>query len=701
MTAGASADSEARRQQLLVAAYERAADDARRKAASFGVAGQTERQTSQALAPLVAMGYHQLPDRAWPGTRANIDLILVGPSGVYVIDTKAWADVSVQDGRLYRGQLDCQDDLDKLLRVTDLVEAAVADVGLPPLEVVPVVAFAGRKDVAEQLGRVHLQGERSLLAFCARRGQRLTDAQVEELLVKLVATFPPYGVAPEDVSVRAPELPAMRDPVLPAPAVPAQAALDGLEDVADLQRAVLDAALAEPIEEWMTFLHPDQAKAVRRSWSGPARVRGAAGTGKTVLGLHRAAYLTATRPGKVLYVAYVRTLPVVLSALYQRMSPGSADRVEFTGLHKWAMGLLRDRNVPCRLDGRAVDRAYAAAWTAVGKGSALSRLDVPWKYWQEEIDHVIKGRGLTSFEQYLPLVRVGRRTRIGPEHRRAMWDLFCEYERQLAELGVHDFNDVLLLALQEARRDKPGPYVAVVVDEVQDLNLLGVRLLHTLVGDAPDGLLLIGDGQQSVYPGGFTLAEAGIAVTGRSIVLRVNYRNTRQILQKASEVVAGDRFQDLEALDEAAPVDLEVARTGPMPITVRATERRSHDTALREIVAETVRQLGVTYGDLAVLTSTKARAKEYRGVLAGWGVPVVDLEDYDGQSTDRVKVGTVKRAKGLEFKYVFLPLLEDGPSTRWVEETESAHRERVERERRELFVAMTRARDGLWLGFLG
>lgn len=243
MTAGASADSEARRQQLLVAAYERAADDARRKAASFGVAGQTERQTSQALAPLVAMGYHQLPDRAWPGTRANIDLILVGPSGVYVIDTKAWADVSVQDGRLYRGQLDCQDDLDKLLRVTDLVEAAVADVGLPPLEVVPVVAFAGRKDVAEQLGRVHLQGERSLLAFCARRGQRLTDAQVEELLVKLVATFPPYGVAPEDVSVRAPELPAMRDPVLPAPAVPAQAALDGLEDVAELQRAVLDAAL--------------------------------------------------------------------------------------------------------------------------------------------------------------------------------------------------------------------------------------------------------------------------------------------------------------------------------------------------------------------------------------------------------------------------------------------------------------------------
>ena len=104
------------------------------------------------------MGYHQLADRTWPGTkRSNIDLLLVGPSGVYVIDTKCWSDVSVQSGRLYRGDADAQDEVDKLLRVTELVEASAAEAGLPPLEVLPVMAFAGRKDIGEQLGRVHLQ----------------------------------------------------------------------------------------------------------------------------------------------------------------------------------------------------------------------------------------------------------------------------------------------------------------------------------------------------------------------------------------------------------------------------------------------------------------------------------------------------------------------------------------------------------------
>lgn len=696
MTAGASAAAEAGRQRELAAQYERAADEARRRARSFGIAGRTEQQTSRTLAPLVAMGYHQLADRVWPGSsRANIDLILVGPSGVFVIDTKCWADVSVHGDRLYRGEADAQDDVDKLLRVTALVEASVANIGLPPLEVVPVMAFAGRKDVDHQLGRIQLQGERTLPAFCVRRGTRLSDGQVEQLLARLMADFPPFKASADGSAL--PGVPAVRRPVSPAPA---QEALEGIADADELRQAVLEATLAAPIEEWMTFLHPDQARVVRRRWSGPARIRGAAGSGKTVVGLHRTAYLTATRPGQVLYVSFVRTLPVVLSSLYRQMSPATADRVEFTGLHRWAFGLLRERGVRIRLDAAASGRAYAAAWAAVGKGSALGRLDVPWDYWRDEIDYVIKGRGLSTFEQYADLVRVGRRTRLLPEHRRAVWDLFCAYEQRLVDFDVHDFADVLLMALHEVRRQRPGPYVSVVVDEVQDLTLVGVQLLHALVGDEPDGLLLIGDGQQCVYPGGFTLAEAGISVTGRSTVLRVNYRNTRQILDAATAVVAADSFQDLDDLEELGRRDFEVAREGPAPVRVDAADKTSHDLALLQAVEDAARRLGVSYGDLAVLAATRARASEYLSLLRRHGRPCVELEDYDGQSTDRIKVGTFKRAKGLEFKHVFLPQLVDGPVTRWQDETDSAHRERVERERRELFVGMTRARDGLWLGFV-
>lgn len=697
MTAGASASAEAERQRLLAAAYQREADEARRKASAYGVAGRTELQTAKTLAPLAAMGYHQLADRAWPGSkRANVDLLLLGPSGVYVVDTKCWADVSVHDGRLYRGEACADDDTDRLLRLTELVEASVAEVGLPPLEVLPLLVFAGRKGIEEQLGRVHLVGEKDVLAFCARRGARINDGQVERLLARLMADFPPYGLSDVEPAIRA-----VRDPVLPAAEPPVQDVLDGVDDPAALQRAVLEAAMAEPIEDWMTFLHPDQAKVVRRSWSGPARIRGAAGTGKTVLGLHRAAYLAATRPGNILYVSFVRTLPVVLGELYRRMSPGTTDRVEFTGLHRWALSLLRDRGVALQLDGRKASQAYTYAWSQAGKVGPLKNLDVPWRYWQEEIDYVIKGRGLKTFEQYADLVRVGRRTRLLPEHRRAVWDLYRAYEQQLADAHVHDFNDVLLLALQEVRRARLEPgYVAVVVDEVQDLNQVGVQLLHALVGDSPDGLLLIGDGQQCVYPGGFTLAEAGVAVTGRSTVLRVNYRNTQEILEAATALVANDSFDDLDGLAETGRRDFEVARRGPQPIRVDADEVKSHDAALVQIIQDTSRRLGVSLGDLAVLAATKRTVRDYKRVLAGAGLPCVDLEDYDGRTRDQLKVGTFKRAKGLEFKYVFLPRLTDGPSTRWVDETESAHRERVELERRELFVGMTRARDGLWLGFV-
>jgi hypothetical protein len=180
----------------------------------------------------------------------------------------------------------------------------VAEVGLPPLEVVPVLAFAGRKGITEQLGRVQLLGERDLLAYCARRGNRLTDGQVERLLARLMQDFPPYGTeaaAPESSDpAEVVEPPPVPEPVLAVDDVAVQEALDGMEDPAELQRAVLEAALAEPIEDWMTFLHQDQARLVRRTFNGPARIRGAAGTGKTVLGLHRAAYLAATRPGRIL-----------------------------------------------------------------------------------------------------------------------------------------------------------------------------------------------------------------------------------------------------------------------------------------------------------------------------------------------------------------------------------------------------------------
>jgi superfamily I DNA/RNA helicase len=183
-------------------------------------------------------------------------------------------------------------------------------------------------------------------------------------------------------------------------------------------------------------------------------------------------------------------------------------------------------------------------------------------------------------------------------------------------------------------------------------------------------------------------------------VLRTNYRNTAEILEVAERVVAADTYDDLEGTPLDGHRDIEVRRRGGVAITVHAREPHSLEAALTTQIEDTRARLKVGYGDMAVLVRTRKELLHYAGVLRRAGIPSIDLMDYDGISVDQVKVGTFKRAKGLEFKFVLLPGIPEGPLEPWRGESEDSYRERAERMRRELYVGMTRARDGLWLGYL-
>ncbi len=162
----------------------------------------------------------------------------------------------------------------------------------------------------------------------------------------------------------------------------------------------------------MTWLHPAQAQLVTRQYSGPARVRGAAGTGKTVVALHRARHLARRPDARVLVTSYVRTLPDVHRSLFGRLAPHLTKRVEFRSLHSWAAGLLRARGAEIRIadrGGRGLLRDQA--WADVGARGPLSTLALPPDYWWDEVQYVIKGRGSQApSREYLALTRVGRRT---------------------------------------------------------------------------------------------------------------------------------------------------------------------------------------------------------------------------------------------------------------------------------------------------
>jgi superfamily I DNA/RNA helicase len=364
--------------------------------------------------------------------------------------------------------------------------------------------------------------------------------------------------------------------------------------------------------------------------------------------------------------------------------------------------LLREHGDTLRVDPDTAQTCFSRAWSSIRHGSSLPQLNSNPHYWREEIQSVIKGRGLRDFEAYAQLSRVGRRTPLNATQRAEVWQLYSKYEELLADHGVGDFEDLLRGARDLTRTITAAGhdtgYDAVIVDEVQDLTCVGVQFLHALVGDRPDGLMLVGDGQQSVYAGGFTLSEAGISVVGRSTVLNRNYRNGELILRYALAVVADDQFDDLETDPAAGLRTIEPGRPGGQVRQV-AGDLSSQESAMSSHIHELHDEDDdVRYGDMAVLVPTKSDAAHWHQVLMRKGVPAVLLKDYDGVPCEKVKVGTFHRAKGLEFAYVFIPDRDQFPHPRRPSEPQDAYRERAERERRLIFVALTRARDGLWLG---
>ncbi|MFJ6783903.1 UvrD-helicase domain-containing protein [Streptomyces yangpuensis] len=662
---GAGLSQEARRQErLLREQWEAARRQVRERR---GAAGDGERRVLAQLLVLTARGWRLLVGRG--------DVVLVGPGGVFVVSVGVgvWAGAGAGDGDVVG-----DGGAAGLLAAARGTESAVASLGMSPVAVQPVMVRAGQgPDGGHE--RIRVLGEQEVGRVLLAQPRRLRAESVRAIADHLERVLPDR----EGLALQQGAGPSLHP------------GSDGLFDLDGLRDAALEGARRAPIEQWMTFLHPDQVALVRRNWSGPARISGPAGTGKTVVALHRAAHLARRTTGRILYVTFANNLPRVQSTFLRTMAPAVADRVDFRSLHSWAQEFLQERGVPVRLNGDKAETAFSRAWTHVGRQGPLARIDPGPGYWHEEIDHVIKGRGLTRFEDYAVVPRRRRRAGLHRTQRQAVWELYEEYEARRHERGVHDFNDVLSMALAQASKEAgPPPYAAVVVDEVQDLTLVGVRLLHALVGDAPNGLLLVGDGQQSVYPGGFRITDAGIDIRGdRGQVLRTNYRNSRQILDAALAVVADDVFEDLDGVPTPGRRDVDLTYHDGDVVRVAEPTADAHD---RELVGALRALPDGALADTALLCPSKRALGHYRRLLARAEIPVRPLEQYDGRPVDAVKLGTYPRAKGLEFKNVFLPRY-DTALTDTVPETDTA-RERAELMRSRLFVAMTRARDLLWLG---
>jgi mRNA-degrading endonuclease RelE of RelBE toxin-antitoxin system len=462
-------------------------------------------------------------------------------------------------------------------------------------------------------------------------------------------------------------------------------------DPADFERV-----LAAPIEDWMWFLHPLQARTVRHLPTGPSRVRGGPGTGKTVAALHRARFLV--REGfaeSVLMTTFVRVLPATWRSLLQSFAPAEAGSIQTSTVdalaHAIAGGqvrLLADDQERLPLAEKAV-RATGLARTAA------------WLL--GEIDTVIAGRGLSTPAEYAAVARAGRGTALGQIERAAVFRAYEHYAGALVRERATDFPHLRLRALQLAEAGAGPRFDAIIADEAQDLSLVHVKLLLALDRHADHrAVMLAGDGQQSVYPGGFSLRAAGLDVRGRSFLLKTNWRNTQRIADAARLALGDQVVGDLEEDDGSSPDAAPPRRLGTPPELHLVAGPGEARHTLTDLLLDALAAQEPTA--IAVL----ARSKKLLGQIvepacSSAGCPIVRVADLaradPAARSGCVRVGTFEYAKGLEFKTVILvgPAARDWEVTPYWLRDPADRAEWFLRERRKLFVAMTRARDRLAL----
>lgn len=470
--------------------------------------------------------------------------------------------------------------------------------------------------------------------------------------------------------------------------------------------AELEAALRWPMDRWRTYLHPTQRWLAYppKPYSGPFRVTGGPGTGKTVVAVHRARALaeTAAPDDRILMVAFNTNIGVVLNDLLTRLGgPELADRIEVKTVDQLAMGVV------ARSEGRKPTPVYGRELAELWDGHlAETESKYTARFLEAEWDQVILANGIWDRDEYLRTPRTGRGTRrLNTPQRKEIWGLITDFEAVLRGRGLRTFRQIATDAARYAQGKPQSAYRHIIVDESQDLHASHWRLLRALVPEAENDMFLVGDPFQRIYDNRVVLSRCGIRIHGRAKRLTINYRITRQILDSSMALMNGHAADDLDGGADQLHGYRSLMRG-------RAPAVSGHDDYQAElaVLAETVRdwhESGVDYDDIAVGARQHALVHQAQQYLEKAGVPSFILT---GKAQDTghegVRVTTLHRLKGMEFRCVALAALGDvqiPPSSDMasVNGDASASADLLAQERSLLFVAGTRAREALSVSWHG
>lgn len=463
-----------------------------------------------------------------------------------------------------------------------------------------------------------------------------------------------------------------------------------MTNVEELQRA-----LDFPWEKWTVFLHPEQRQWVERDYTGPARISGSAGTGKTIVALHRAVHLARANPeARVLLTTFSDTLANALHTKLKRLvgsEPRLAERIDVHSLNAIGLRLYKSHRGPVSLASReAVRELIGEASKAVaGHKFSLHFLLTEW-------EQVVDAWQLETWESYRNVARLGRKTRLPEAQRVVLWSIFERMRAGLKERKLTTHAGLFTALASALAKSKYLPFDFAVVDEAQDISVAHLRFFAALGADKPNVLFFAGDLGQRIFQQPFSWKSLGVDIRGRSRNLRINYRTSHQIRQQADRLL-GPEVADVDGNTEKRSDTVSVFN-GPPPV-IRVLKSESEEAkAVGAWIAEQSKA-GVLPHEFGVFVRSAAQMDRAQAAVKASGLPFKILDEHVETTSGHVSISTMHLAKGLEFRAVVVMACDDEiiPLQERIETVgdDADLQEVYDTERHLLYVACTRARDHL------
>lgn len=464
-----------------------------------------------------------------------------------------------------------------------------------------------------------------------------------------------------------------------------------MPNLEELQRA-LDA----PWERWTVFLHPEQRQLVQRNFNGPVRVSGSAGTGKTIVALHRAAALARANPdSRVLLTTFSNPLAHALRTKLRHLVSEEREPRLFERIDVYSLGAIAERLYLLRFGNPRLASPQDIQVLLRNASAAVGPHPFSQNFLQAEWEQIVDPWQLDTWKAYRDIPRLGRKTRLPEAQRALLWSILDRLRSELtARSQITPAG--LFTRMAQVIAQEQSPFDFMVVDEAQDIGVAQLRFIAALGASRPDALFFSGDLGQRIFQTPFSWKALGVDVRGRSFTLRVNYRTSHQIRMQADRLL-DPQVSDLDGNTNERGNTISVFN-GPAPqIQILASEGEEC-----EVVSAWLKdklQAGILPHEIGVFVRSSAELSRAQAAVQEAGIPFKVLDEHVAIANDFISVSTMHLAKGLEFRAVVIMACDDQiiPSQERIASVgDDADLEEIHNtERHLLYVACTRARDDL------